>query len=400
MGLLFVLISLLLSSAAALLPEDEQNGNPVIRPINHLGAAIHKKLISKGGNIFFSPISISAALGMLYYGARGKTAIQMRQALGFQNSSFSDSDLHLAYQDLMEMFSNESSNEYHLYVANTALVQIGHPIISDYKNGLQNIYHATTREVDFVNENSKVTQEINDWVKNKTHDQIHKLLNEGDLSRNNILVLLNAVFFKGTWKTQFDPEETSDEIFYNRGLDAEQILVPMMHLKEDVLYAEYNGIKILELPYKGEHISMVILLPEETDGLAQLEENLTADTFSDMRKLTTKTKLFVTFPKFKLEFEKNLKQVLKALGMNIFGRNADFSGISETGPVRVSKVIHKAVIEVNEEGSQASAVTFIAIGRSGATKRDTEFVINHPFVFAVVDMRSDIILFQGRVDEF
>lgn len=395
------LVLLFLSCSSETLSEVQPSMTSTVRPVNHLGVEIHKKLSAEGGNVFFSPISIFSALGMLLYGARGNTSHQMKRALGFENSNLTDNDIYLAYKKLTETFSDESSNasdEYSLYMANAALIQKGHPILSDYVTGLQNIYSATVREVDFVEENTKVTREINEWVNNKTHGQIDRLLSEGDLDNANILVLLNAVFFKGTWKIQFDPKKTYDGVFYNRGSTATATLVPMMHLREDVLYAEYNGVRVLELPYKGEHISMVILLPEEMDGLAQLEENLTPDTFRHMRSLTTKTEILVILPKFKLEFEKNMNQVLKTLGMDIFGANADFSGISGSGPLSVSEAIHKAVVEVNEEGSQASAITFIAIARSYSSSG--QITMNHPFLFAIVDRRSNLTLFQGRIEEF
>lgn len=400
MGPFWTLVPLFLLCCMTMLPEVQPAIISIVRPVNYLGVEIHKKFSADGGNVFFSPLSLSSTVGMLLYGARGITSQQMKHTLGFQNSNLTDNSIFLAYKNLTEAFTEESfnsSDEYSLYMANAALIQKGYPIVSNYITGLKDVYHATAKEVDFANENSKVVREINEWVSNKTHNQIDEFLSESDLDSANILVLLNAVFFKGVWETQFNPKKTYDGVFYNRGTITSITLVPMMHLKEELLYTVYNGIKVLELPYKGEHVSMVILLPEELDGLAQLEKNLTPDTFRDIRRLTSKTRVIVAFPRFKLEFKKDLTQVFKDIGMDIFGANADFSGISESGPLRFSEAIHKAVVEVNEEGSQASAVTFFAMGRSSLGL--PQIIVNHPFLFAIVDRRSDTILFLGRIEE-
>jgi serpin B len=173
----------------------------------------------------------------------------------------------------------------------------------------------------------------------------------------------------------------------------------MMKITETFLYASTFDIQALELPYKGENLSMIILLPNKQDGLTSLESSLTLETLSAIRRQLYRSKVHVTLPKFKIEYSKEMSRDFKSLGaQGVFTPGADFSGISADRNIFVSQVLHKAVVEVNEEGSEAAAVTGIVTNRMSAVFDATpEFLVNHPFFFAIVDKRNDMILFMGRV---
>lgn len=398
MGLFFVVLSVLAITATSSSLNQHQETEAIAELSNKLASDIHKKLTAgEDGNVFFSPISIATALAMLFYGAKGDTANEMRRVLGYEEAGLTNSQVHAAFQNLVETMSKDSATkEYLLYLANAVFTQKGYPILDVYQVGLQEIYKATARNVDFQNQAEKVVQEINDWVKQKTNNQITQLLDAVDPS--TVMVLLNAVYFKGTWKTKF--ENTMEGIFFNKGLETEKIKTPMMSYEEKVLYTQIDGAQAIELPYDGEDISMVIVLPNTLDGLSKLEENLTPNTLKEIRRSTRKTRALVTLPKFKLEYKKNLNSVLQDLGLkSVFERSADLRGISEDGKLTVSQVVHKAVVEVNEEGSEASGATGIVIVPVSAIIDDIRFVANHPFVFAMIDRRNDLVLFQGRVNK-
>lgn len=398
MGSFIILLPLLVVSGTAFSLAERQGVSAVAELSNQLAVDIHKKLSTGDDNVFFSPASVSTALGMLYYGTRGKTAEEMKQALGYQDAGLTDREVHAAFKNLMETFSEDAAaKEYLLYLANAVLTQKDFPILAEYKNGLLENYKAVARDVDFQKEGKKAVEEINDWVQLKTHNQIDKLLD--DIDPSTIMVLLNAVYFKGTWKTQFDPKDTMEKVFYNKGLESEQKKVEMMYLVEELPYLRLGGARVIELPYKGDDISMVIVLPNDLDGLSKLEDQLMPNMIRDLRRNTRTRKIHLTLPKFKLEYEKSLKSILQKLGIkDVFENSADLSGISKTGPIAVSEVIHKASVEVNEEGSEASAVSGIVI-EFKMLDPDRDFIVNHPFFFAIIDKRSDLILFQGRINQ-
>lgn len=397
-GAFFVLLPLFAGTTTAVSFSQSQDVNKVATLSNHLASEIHKKLSSGADNVIFSPISISTALGMLFYGARGKTADEMRHALGYKVLGLTDSGVHSAFQVLMEKNNEDSAaKKYTLSIANAVLIQQRFPILAEYKNGLQEIYKATVKDVDFQNNGQKAVQEINNWVKLKTNGQIKKLLDSIDES--TAISLLNAVYFKGVWKTQFDPRNTRLNVFFNNGLESERVMVPMMYLSEVLPLARLRSSRALELPYKSEDISMVIILPDDMNGLARLEEELTPNMIADIRKQTDKTKVQVTLPKFKVEYGKTLNTVLQELGIrNAFEDSANLSGISKFGPLAVSQVLFKAVIEVDEQGSEASSVTGVFVHTRTSDSRKEQFVVNHPFLFVIVDRKSGLVLFQGRVN--
>jgi len=369
---------------------------------NELALQLHKRLSAGSSeNVFFSPLSLSTAFGMLFYGAKGDTAKELRTALGYEKADLPSELVHSSFNRFLTdalPASDTDHPEYTLNLANAVLVDKYLELIPTYKTEVQNLYKASVQDVDFVKNGANIVNEINEWVKVKTNGKIDSLLDE--LSSSTVMVLLNAVYFKGTWKTQFQPEKTVPQKFYNGGLESGAKKVPLMHIKAKFPYTAVYDLQALELPYKGENISMLVLLPDQRDGLTNLENNLTPEKLSTIRKQLYKEKVIVSLPKFKIQYSREMSPDFKALGAKtIFSAgSADFSGMTTQKNVFVSQILHKAVVEVNEEGSEAAAVTGIISNRMRPILDFTpEFTADHPFLFTIVDKRNDMILFVGRV---
>ncbi|KFM71493.1 putative serpin-like protein, partial [Stegodyphus mimosarum] len=253
------------------------------------------------------------------------------------------------------------------------------------------------QEVDFQKESEKIVQQINEWVKEKTNGMITRLLNS--LEPETVVVLLNAIYFKGSWLYQFKKNSTQCQNFYNRGKKDEIQQVEMMQLKAPFLVMENDTFQALKLPYKGKDIAMLIFLPRSLDGLEELESKLNANFIRDVTKRMRERKVKVALPKFRLEYSKSLITAFKNLGMNrIFQRGAELGGMSDSNQLEVSDICHKAVLVVNEEGCEAAAATAVIIMKRRLAIEPL-FIVDHPFLFIIYDERNGLILFIGRVQE-
>ncbi|HEY6437473.1 MAG TPA: serpin family protein, partial [Ignavibacteriaceae bacterium] len=345
-----------------------------------------------------SPFSISSAFGMLYLGARNQTADEMKEVLGYSFGHLSNDEVNQQFGTVLREMSDVDSNKYELNVANKLVAQQNFDILESYKQDLKKFFGTTIETADFVHNSIAATNAINEWVKTQTHDKIPKLLSE-PLDPLTRLVLLNAVYFKGIWSTKFLKNETKEEIFLNRGVN--EVKKEMMKRNGKFNYTQIESLnsKLLELPYSGDDLSLYIVLPNEK-GFNQLKNNLKdfAVIENSIRNLR-ESEVHVTIPKFKIEAEYELKEQLSELGMRqVFDSKADLSGIDGKRDLSVSNVIHKAVVEVNEEGSEALAATAIAVGGSSPPKVH-EFKADHPFMFFIRDNRNGMILFVGQINK-
>jgi serpin B len=365
---------------------------------NHLSLGLLQHLYNEEKNIFFSPFSISSAFGMLYLGARNQTADEMKEVLGYNFGHLSNDEVNQQFGTVLRQISDVDSNKYELNVANKLVAQQNFDILESYKQNLKKFFGTTIETADFVHNSIAVTDAINDWVKTQTHEKIPKLLSE-PLGSSTRLVLLNAIYFKGIFTTKFLENETKEEIFFNRGVN--QIKKEMMKRNGKFNYTEVESLnsKLLEIPYSGDDLSLYILLPNEKQGFKQLENNLRDfSVIENSIRYLREREVNVTIPKFKIEAEYELKEQLSKLGMRqVFTPEADLSGIDGKKDLEVSKVIHKAVVEVNEEGSEAAAATAIIVNESVAVVY--EFRADHPFTFFIRDNRNGMILFVGLINQ-
>jgi serpin B len=346
------------------------------------------------GNVFLSPYSISTALAMTYAGARNQTATQMEEVLHFPREQ---ERLHPACAALMRTLNtNEKSQGHRLNTANAVWVQTDYDFRKDYLNTLKTSYGAGLQEIDFAADPEIARKTINTWAEKETQGKIKDILKPGILDRDTRFALANAIYFKGNWVSQFKVNETRDGNFWVPG--KEPVRIPLMHQQKPFRYLHSDNFQALELPYVGKDLSMVIFLPQLRNGLAAFEKSLTADKLTGYLAKLRGEEVKVTLPKFKATGEFRLDKVLGEMGMAaaFTPAEADFSGMTERKRLYIKAVVHKAFVEVNEEGTEAAAATVVTGGEESAPLVH-EFHADHPFFFLIRDTRSDAILFLGQI---
>lgn len=367
----------------------------VVKGNNQFAFDLYGRLREKEGNLFFAPNSISTALAMTYAGARGDTASEMAKALHFAQPP---DELHPAFAALLKELNGEGKKRgYQLSVANALWGQKGEGFKDDFLKLTKDNYGAGFRQVDFARATEAARQEINAWVEKRTRDKIKDLLKPGVLDPLTRLVLTNAVYFKGDWESPFKKDRTRDEAFDDGG--GTKAKVPMMHQATKFKYHDAGSLQVLEMPYAGKELSMVVLLPKKVGGLADLEKSLTADKLADWLGKAREQQVIVSLPRFKTTSELSLNRPLEALGMKKAFQmpGADFSGMNGREDLYITAVVHKAFVDVNEEGTEAAASTGVVIGLRAVPAQRPEFRADHPFVFLVRDTRSGSVLFLGRL---
>jgi len=366
---------------------------------NDFAVALYGQLLQRPGNLFFSPFSIRTAVGMAYAGARGETAVQMRRALRVGSS---DEGLHAAFAEIIHRLS--AAGEYEMAVANSLWAQDGAPLQTEFLDLVARHYGGGMNTADFRCGADAARVRINRWVEERTKERIRGVIPPGMLDADTRLVLVNAVYFKGMWAPQFPEAATRDKPFYLEG--DRKVLTPLMHGQQEVGYLQADGYQAVKLDYRGGDLSMLVLLPDKTDGLRELETRLSGSMLHDCvaNMLWRKVRLFL--PRFRLTWGVvEMGAYLCELGMPLaFTRfQADFSGINGHRPPHedslfISAICHKAFVEVNEKGTEAAAVTGGRWVRLGRPEQPIPiFQADHPFLFAIRDGKSGAILFLGRM---
>lgn len=359
--------------------------------INDFSISLYREIIQKeSGNIFFSPLSIEFALVIAYEGAKGKTKEEMERVLNLPSNETARRSSFARIFNLLN-----KNGEYELSLANALWIQKGYPILEEYRKTIERYYPADVYRVDFVNDPDGAVSEINEWVSERTKGKINKILN--GVSRMTRVIITNAIYFKGKWLHQFEKSKTQLMEFYVTKDKA--VKVQMMHTKEEFPYTETKDFQLLEMPYKGNEISMIVILPKKVDGLKNIEEKINASLLRSLLSKLSEREVIVYFPKFKFEKEYDIAGYLQKMGMKYAFEPglADFSGISGRKDIFISKIKHKAYVKVDEEGTEAAAAT-VVVGVMGAVPvRETIFRADHPFIFFIIDKRTGVILFMGRV---
>jgi len=337
----------------------------------------------KQENVFFSPWSISTAFAIAYEGARGNTADEMSDTFGFVKD---DEERRTVFAAIHEDL-NQKDARYKLNIANALWLAPDFEPFQEYVNIAKTYYDSEVETVNLVGDGVDI---INDWVKTKTEGKIEEILVPGSLTAQTRMVITNAIYFNGTWVMPFEEKRTSEQDFIVNA--KKTVTVPMMSQTLFFNYTKNDQLFILELPYEGDRLSMLILLPNEIDGITSLEESLTAQKISQWKNDLFERKLQVQMPKFTMETDYDLIPGLKNLGINDAFGPADFSGISNSG-LYIAKAIHKAFVDVNEKGTEAAAATAIVMDESAPPT----FRADHPFIFIIQDNETGIILFIGKV---
>ncbi|NXB40614.1 SPB6 protein, partial [Eulacestoma nigropectus] len=359
-----------------------------------------RKLCEKksGQNVFCSPLSISSALSMVLLGSRGSTEAQIIKVLSLNNAQ----DAYNGYQSLLSEI-NDPNTKYILRTANRLYGEKTFEFLPSFIESSEKSFHAGLEQTDFVHAWEDSRKQINGWVEERTEGKIQNLLAEGILDSLTRLVLVNAIYFKGNWEKQFNKERTMEMPFQ---INKNETRPVQMMFKKDRFNMTYIGdlqTKILELPYVGNELSMIILLPDAiqdgSTGLERLERELTYENLIDWinPEMMDSTEVKVSLPRFKLEESYDLKPLLSSMGMpDAFDLGkADFSGISSGNELVLSEVVHKSFVEVNEEGTEAAAAT-AAVMMMRCALIVPEFTADHPFLFFIRHNKTSSILFCGR----
>jgi len=375
---------------------NKQDLRMFIEDNNIFALELYKKLSrNKTENIAVSPMSISIALAMTYTGSRGKTKKQIENILHFDKLK---SKVHPAFSKLMEeLLLKEDGNGQSLLFANHIWGQKGYAFLPEFTNILNKYYHSGFETVDFVHKTEKARERINQWVAIKTKKKIKELIGIQDLTSLTRLVLTNAIYFKGKWASQFKKEETKNMLFYLT--DRKTIQVPMMYQEGVFPFSDFwdERLKVIELPYMGDALSMILFLPESPKELKRFEQELTVQKMKKLIASLRKKKVMIYLPRFHLNRKYYLKERLSKMGMSdAFSDRADFSGMTGSKDLKISKVIHQVDINVNEEGTKAAAATAVVVTLK-AMEKTSVFNANHPFVFVILNKHTGSILFMGRV---
>ncbi|MGE5608443.1 MAG: serpin family protein [Bacillota bacterium] len=381
-------------------PKSSTNVPTLVTGGNAFAFDLYSALRSQPGNLFFSPHSIHAALGMTYAGARGRTAEQMAAVLHF---NLPQGALHPAYATLLHDLNADATRDgrelYRLIVANALWAQEGYPFHRDFQQLVETHYNASIRPLDFAHDAESARDQINRWAAQQTRDRIKDLIPPNILTPATRLVLTNAIYFKSSWAQCFDKSDTQDEPFH---LSPDQsIKVPMMYQKERLSYLETDQLQAVELPYVGRRLSMLLLLPKKVDGLPELEKDLTSANLAHWLQAMSMRQVRLSLPRFKITSQFNLSSTLRAMGMpDAFAPNAaDFSAIATAERLFLQAVLHKAFVDVNEEGTEAAAATATAVGALSMAnpQEPAVFRADHPFLFLIRHRSSGQILFLGRL---
>ena len=368
--------------------------NTLVDSLNDFSFDFYNQIVkSEEGNIFFSPYSIFTAFSMAYEGARGNTSAQMQNVLNvLQNDSATLGSFGRIYNLL-----NQNQEGYEISTANAFWAHQDYEFLQEYLGLLQNFYMAEAYELDF-SKNVEAAETINSWIEEKTNDKIKDMIQSSMLSDLTKLVLTNAIYFKGLWEKQFDPDDTYEADFNLS--TGETVTVDMMDSDSEdsnYNYTETEDLQILKLNYEGKDLSMIIVLPKE-NNISIAESAINYENLSNWRNDFNEIEIDVEIPKFKFETKYSLNDLLKEMGIvdAFLPGVADFSGMDGTNYLFISKAIHQAYVEVNEEGTEAAAATAIMI-ELGIALDPNEFRADHPFIFLIQHEETGAILFMGKV---
>ncbi|EHQ34698.1 serpin family protein [Methanoplanus limicola] len=389
--------------ASTVTPEDiTKSAGEVVDANSIFAFDLYQKLAgvsSQDENIFFSPYSISSAFALVYEGAKGDTAAEINSVFHFPAE----------IQDLRDGFLeinsgiNAGDPEYELSVANALWAEKTYSFLDDYIKTAKDYYSADTTNLDFINQPEESRLAINKWAEDETHEKIKDLIPQGMIDPMTRLVITNAVYFKGDWVKQFDVNNTHEAAFTTAS--GKSVTVDMMQrTDEDAVfgYMENDDLQMLKMPYdheSGRELAMYVILPKG-DDLRTFEEGLDSDRLTDLKAAIAEKEVKVFFPKFKLETEYSLSDTLADMGMPVaFSDKADFSGMDGTKSLSISDVIHKAYVDVNEEGTEAAAATAVVMRLTAVMDEEPVpvFMADHPFIFMIEDTDDGNILFMGKL---
>jgi serpin B len=357
---------------------------------------MYSKMKSNNENIFFSPYSIFSAIAICYDGAEGTTKKQIANVFYFP---LDKSILEVSLREMIDEINSET-DDYELETANALWIQKSYPIKKQYISNVDKYYSGKVEKLDFGGQPEKSRNIINEWVEEKTNDKIRDLVPESTINKDTRLIITNAIYFNGKWLNGFDKQATSNEKFYLS--EKEEVTVDTMYMKRHLNYGENLNAKIIELPYNGDNLSMCIVLPNK-NNIENFENSFSARDYEKLKsKMDSKYEVKTWIPKFKFETRTDLSSLLIEMGAEDAFYSGNFSGISEENLI-ISNVIHQAFVDVQEEGTEAAAATYVEMSVTVEYVKPEppirEFKADHPFMFFIEDQRTGCILFMGKIEK-
>jgi len=387
----------------------QQGIQKVVNANNQFAFELYSELNkTEDGNIFYSPYSISTALAMTYEGAKGQTANEIKSVFHFPESNILRANSAAIYNEI-----NKKDKPYKLSTGNALWAQYDYTFLKEYINRVEQFYGGKIANVDFKQpkEREESRQTINVFIEKQTNNKIKNLIPKGVLTNLTKLILTNAIYFKGTWEWEFDKTKTSEQNF--KITPQKTVKSQMMRMDPDKIefnYANLEKLQILELPYKGNELSMLILLPKQgksyktgnatTYNYTLKDIDLSLEKLKEYKAQMRKTKLDAIYlPKFEFDSKYFMKNTLSAMGMpTAFTFKADLSGMDDTDGLYINDVIHQAYVKIDEQGTEATAATAVVIELKSAMQINT-FRADHPFIFIIQQKNTGNILFMGRVTD-
>ncbi len=365
----------------------------LLNAVNDFGIGLFKETAKseKEKNIFLSPFSVSAALGMTLNGADGQTEVDMANVLGF--SGMKQTDINETYQNVIEWLTL-ADPKVDLDIANSIWYRSGFAVEPSFIQVNRIFFNALVRGLDFNLPSAPDT--INGWIEINTGGKIRELIKQ--IKPTDVMFLINAIYFKAMWTMQFDKSQTREERFTL--WDGSPVSCPMMRQRDSLLYLSTADFQAVDLPYSDGLFDMLIFLPKEGKTVDSFIQGITPETWGDWTARLVKTEITLILPKFKTEYNVLLNDVLKAMGMGVAfsPEQADFTRINRERNLYIDRVLHKAFIEVNEEGTEAAAATVVVIGRTSIGGPEEIMVfVNRPFVFAIRESQTGAIVFMGKM---
>ncbi|PYK27718.1 MAG: serpin family protein [Verrucomicrobia bacterium] len=417
-----LLILLVVGALTAAIAQGATNFDLAAKATNELAVDLNRQLATGDGNLCLSPYSIQSALAMTYAGADGETRTEMARVLHFPtNDGGVPASFFALQRSLQEMSAKTAelvkqskkfggpSEPITLHIANRLFAQNGYKFREAFLSLVKQNFGGAFEPVDFIADPAAATQRINKWVADQTRDRIRDLIPGGALDKTTRLVLANALYLKAPWASEFSQNATQPEPFFVHG--GAPVDVPMMRKTDKHFgYARHEGFTVVSLPYAGDDLQFVVLLPDEIDGLRKLESKLTADVLAGCAKLE-KRDVDLHLPKFKFEPATiTLAEKFEALGMKTaFDKpqgSANFDKIAPRTPkdyLYISQIFHKTFIAVDEKGTEAAAATAVAMMAGTAFRSPPpppiEVKIDRPFIYAIQHVPSGVCLFLGRVTD-
>jgi len=382
----------------------ENQAEVLVLASNSLGFQLYQEIKNGEDNVVFSPYSLSIGLGMVYAGADGSTQSQMARVLKFPLRTESIGHSFNLLTKALSKDSRRGNDELTLNIANSLWIQRGQPLLPLFSKSIVDDYRGLLKSVDFIAHAEEVRQEINTWIKDRTQGKIPQLFNRGEIPNITRMLLISTIYMKGKWLQPFNENFTQQTPFFPK--ESKSMTVPMMTVTGTFSYLKGTDFTLVELPYdsrnaEGLNVAMYIFLPKETYGLSDFENEIDEQKLRGWLNGMSPTRLIISLPRFKIVSAFAFDELLAKLGMTApFSDNADFSKIDGFQDLKLSRIVQKTYIMVNEKGTEAAAATgIIGVTKSVESGKSEIFLANHPFMFFIVDKTSGGIIFMGKVTQ-